>query len=146
MKESKQDKLNNELAEFFTHLHEEYGTGCGLLALDLGKSGEMVLGMMFGRKSQLNNYMLDRLSETCESTIKGARVEYGVKEDDDDEEIELPDPSDRKAVAEFVLKHDLLNEEGKVDKKKTDALFDKLIEQKKKEYIERVIKNLKEED
>lgn len=146
MKESKHDKLNQELSEFFAHIHKEYGTGCGILALDLGKGGEMVLGMMFGSKSQLNGYMLQRLQETCEGTIKGARAEYDIDDDDKEEEIELPDPDDPKAVAKFIFDNDLLNDKGEVDKKKVDALFNNLIEQKKKSYINRIVKGLKGDD
>ena len=142
MEHSKQDKLNKELSDFITHIHDEYGTGCGILCLDLGNGGDTILGMMFGKKSQLNNCMLARLKETCEGTIRGARIEYDVAENDDDEDIELPDPDDRKAVAAFVLKHDLLNDKGEIDKKKADELFDRVIEQKKKSYIKDVLGSL----
>ena len=135
MKESKQERLNKELGDFFQHIHEEYGTGVGVLALDYGNNGDVCLGMMFGKKSQVNERVMKRLQETCESTINGARAEYFSDEVDIDD---LPDPHDRKAMAEFVLKHDLLNEDGEIDKKKVDALMEKL----KKEYISRMLKKM----
>ena len=142
MKESKQDELNEKIADFFQNISREYGTGCGMLALDLSRDGSVVLGMMFGKKSQLSNRIIDRLDETCQGVIKGARIEYEIA----DEDIVLPDPTDRKAMAEFILKHDLLGDDGQVDRKKADALFDKLIEQKKKQYIDDFLKARKDED
>lgn len=144
MDKSTHDELTKEIEKFVSGLNKKYNVGTGVLAIDCGHNGDICLGMMFGRVSRLNERLCDRLLETCESTIKGAKIEYKVGEKSED--IQLPDPTDRKAVARFVLEHDLLNDKGEVDKEKTDALFNKLIEQKKKEYIDDFLKSRKSED
>lgn len=127
MKESKQDKLQKELSEFFEHLSKEYDCGLGVVALDISRDGSTVLGMVFGKKSLATEKIFRRLDESCKNTIRGAQLE--LKDELDDDLIVLPDTSDRAAVLKFAAKHDLFDKNGNLDRKKTDALFEKIIEQ-----------------
>lgn len=140
----KHEKLHKELTDFFEHIHNEYGTGCGILALDYGTDGEVVLGMLFGKRKILNEGVIDRLEETCKSVSNGAKLELNVdcancktrkdERDCDDEEIKLPDPDNKKEVMKFLVDNDLFDDKGEVSKEKVDKLFEKIAKGKLKEF------------
>lgn len=149
MKESKQEKLQKELAEFFTKKHEEYKTGVGFLALDLGNDGEVILGMLFGAKNNLNDSILNRIKECCDRTINGAKIEYLEGKKQQKIRLEdLPDPDDKKATLKWLVENDMLDEDGEINHKKLDKVLDGIIEDAvervKKGYIDDCLKGLKD--
>lgn len=143
MNRSKHDQLTQEISDFTERLHKKYHCGLGIMAIDMGNNGGVVLGMMFGKKSMLNDRVCDRLLETCESTIKGAKIE--LAEEADTDEIELPDPDNKKEVMQFLVDNDLFGEDGEVSKEKVDRLFAKIAERKMSEYAEKIRKKLDKE-
>ena len=143
MDKSKHDQLTQEVSNFAEKLHKKYHCGLGIMAIDMGNNGDVVLGTMFGKKSMLNDRVCDRLLETCESTIKGAKIEFAEEAETSD--IELPDPENKKEVMKFLVEHDLFNDEGEISKEKVDRLFAKIAKRKMSEYAEKIKKELDKE-
>ena len=140
MDKSKHDQLTQEVSNFAEKLHKKYHCGLGIMAIDMGNNGDVVLGTMFGKKSMLNDRVCDRLLETCESTIKGAKIEFAEEAND----IELPDPENKKEVMKFLIDNDLFDEDGEISKEKVDKLFNKIERSKGRSFFDKLKKELED--